>query len=83
MKELTGKMQRQVSKMGSAAAKVKGTLEKEMKMWKRKVADNEEMLKNTIKSLERVLDPKMMIEFKEKVIPEPVMDETTLACNPE
>lgn len=63
MKDLTGKMQRQVSKMGSAAAKVQGTLKKTLKSWERKVSENEVVMQNTLSQITRVLDPALQINF--------------------
>jgi hypothetical protein len=83
MKGLTGKMQRQVSKMGSAAAKVQGTLKKELKKYESKVSENEVIMKNTLDQITRTLDPALQINFVAEVVPEPVLDETNLACNPE
>jgi hypothetical protein len=83
MKKLTGLMQRQVSKMGSAAAKVQGTLRNELKKWERKVSENEVVMSNTLDMIKRTLDPAMKINFVVEVVPAPVLDTTTLACNPE
>jgi len=83
MKKLTGLMQRQVSKMGSAAAKVQGTLRNDLKKWERKVSENEVVMSNTLDMIKRTLDPAMKINFVLEVVPAPVIDSTTLACNPE